>query len=94
LFVRDQLVVVEAARAGARQAAVTDDVAEIRSAVVGAAASLDPGALQLDIERLGRGQPVTVGLTYEDRATVPGVGWLLPQSVTLHSNATMRQEFG
>ena len=95
LLVRDQLVLVEAARAGAREAAVTEEEDEIRAAIDGAAASLEQEEIRSDIARSGnRGTPVTVNLSYVAPVQVPFVGWLFPDRITLLARATMRQEFG
>ena len=94
LVVRDELVLVGAARAGAREAAVTADDGRVRQVVDASAPDLDSGAIALALTRAGRGGPVTVSLVYTERLQVPYVGWLFPSSITLHSQATMRQEFG
>jgi hypothetical protein len=95
LILRDQLVLVEAARAGAREASVTEAAAEVQAAVDRAASTFDAGELSTDIERSGgQGSPVTVSLAYHDAPGVPFVGWLFPGVVDLHADATMRQEFG
>jgi len=94
LMLRDQLVVVGAARAGAREASVSAADDEVRSAVIEAAAGLDPNRLDVSVVRAGvQGDPVTVSVGYSMQATVPFVGWLFPASVSLSSGATMRQEF-
>jgi len=94
LMLRDQLVVVEAARAGAREASVSAVDEEVRSAAVVAAADLDPTRLQTVVTRPAeRGEPVVVAVRYEMPATVPFIGWLFPASVVLSSSATFRQEF-
>lgn len=94
LMLRDQLVVVEAARAGAREASVSALDEEVRSAAVVAAAGLDPAHLQTTVTRSGaQGDPVEVAVLYEMPATVPFIGWLFPASVVLSSSATFRQEF-
>ena len=94
LMLRDQLVVVEAARAGAREASVSALDDEVRSAAVVAAADLDPEHLQIAVTRPGaQGDPVAVSVRYEMPTTVPFIGWLFPSSVSLSSSATFRQEF-
>lgn len=94
LIARDQLLVVQASRAGAREAAVSSDGSAVRSATGEAAAGLDPSRLQVSPSwGGGRGEPVTVSVAYEDPIRVPFVGWLFPQAVTLRASATMRQEF-
>ncbi|MFN2544658.1 MAG: TadE family protein [Actinomycetota bacterium] len=94
LVVRDDIVLVSAARAGAREAAVTDDDERVRSAVDSAAAALDVDRIDVTISRAGRGGPADVKLTYPERLRVPFVAWLFPSAITLHAASTMRQEFG
>ena len=95
LFVRDQLVLVEAARAGAREASVNDAEAEVREAVERAAFPLDPGRLEVAIERRGgQGDLVRVTVRYPDPPAIGVVSWLFPAAVELHADASMRQEFG
>jgi Flp pilus assembly protein TadG len=93
LFVRDDLVLVGSARAGARQAAVSADDESVRSAVSADAPGLDPTRMEVTIARTQRGGPATVSLTYAAPQAVPFVGWLFPSSVALHATAVMRQEF-
>jgi Flp pilus assembly protein TadG len=95
VLARDRLLLAQAARVGAREAAIQESEPAIRDAAVAAGAGLDPARLRLEIERTGeRGDPVTVSLGYE--VPVAGVlaGWLLPATVTLTTSATARQEFG
>jgi Flp pilus assembly protein TadG len=95
LLVKDQVVVEEAARAGARQAAVTVDDLEVRDAAVAAAVSLDADALEVSVDRGGgAGAAVTVTVVYHAPVDIPLVSWLFPQSVDLTGAATMRQEVG
>jgi hypothetical protein len=95
LILRDQLVLVEAARAGAREASVIEAAPAIRGAVNRAASTLDVRRIDTRINRPGgRGAPVKVSLAYGDRPAVPFVGWLFPDRITLLARATMRQEFG
>lgn len=94
LIVKDQLVLIGASRAGAREAVVDPDDLAVRSAVEGAAAGLDLARLRVDIQRAGeRGDPVTVVVSYDARVSVPVVDWLFPPAIVLSSSATMRQEF-
>ena len=95
LLVRDQLVLVAAARSGAREAAVTADDGAVRAAVERAATTVAPGAITMEVARDGaRGAQVSVHLEYRAPVRVPFVGWLFPPSVRLHARAAMRQEFG
>ena len=95
LLVKDQLVVTEAARAGAREAAVTLDDDRVRQAAIDAGATLDPTRVEVSIAREGgAGSPVTVTVDYDDAIVVPLVTWLFPDSVGLSATAVMRQETG
>jgi hypothetical protein len=93
LLARDQVLLTAAARAGAREAAVSLDDVAVREATIGAAQILDPDRLQLRIDRAGSlGAAVTVTLDYEAPVAIPIAGWLLPGTVDLRAAATMRQE--
>ena len=94
LFVRDQLVLVEAARAGAREASVTADDGAVRAAVGRTAGVLADADLSVEVTRSGQqGQPVSVRVAYADQVVIPVVGWLFPASVDLSASATLRQEY-
>jgi Flp pilus assembly protein TadG len=61
LLARDQLLVVQAARAGSRQAVVDPEDATVRSAALEAAPGLDPTRVEVTVDRAGGlGQPVMV----------------------------------
>lgn len=95
VLARDQLILTQAARAGARAASVEAGDNAARAAALDAAVGLDPGRLTVTISRSGaQGDPVVVAVVYE--APVAGLisGWLLPPEVTLRASSTMRQEFG
>ena len=95
LLARDQLVLTQAARAGAREAAVTLDEAAVRGSVLEAAAGLEAGRLDIALVREGdQGEPVRVALVYVVPVAGPLAGWLLPATVELRASATMRQEVG
>jgi len=95
VFARDRVLIEAAARAAARAAALADDPAGAAAAAAAAAPGLDPAALTVVTERTGgRGDPVTVHVTYADPVRVPLVGWLLGDGVTMRADATLRQEFG
>jgi TadE-like protein len=95
LLAKDQLVVVEAARAGAREATVTVDDAVVREAVIKASVGLAVERLSVSVSREGGvGTPVEVTVRYEDALRLPLVGWLFPSSTTLSDVAVMRQETG
>jgi Flp pilus assembly protein TadG len=95
LLVKDQLVMQGAARAGAREAAVTTDDAAVRRAVIDAAPGIDEGLVEVAV---ARGSPasdeVTVRVSYRDPVVVPALGWLFPPSVGIGGTAVMRQETG
>ncbi len=94
LIARDQLLVVQASRAGAREAAVSPDESAVRSAAGDAAAGIDASLLQVDVSwGGGRGEPVMVSVVYQEPIRVPFVSWLFPPAATLRASATMRQEF-
>ena len=91
LVVRDQVLVVHAAREGARAAAV-DPRSEVAHDAAAAAARLDPARLRVDLS--GDTEPggrLTVTVTYRSPTAVPLVGQLLGDR-TLTAEATMRVE--
>jgi hypothetical protein len=95
LLVKDQLVLEGSARAGARQAAVTTDDAEVARTAERAAVGLDPSHLDFRVEREGGpGTPVMVKVLYHAPLAVPLVSWLFPDTIELGSTAIMRQETG
>jgi Flp pilus assembly protein TadG len=95
VLARDRLMVAEAARVGARAAAIEPDDAGVRAAAVAAAVGLDEVLIDVAVVRTGsRGDPVTVSVRYSASTAPPLAGWLLPPTVVLSETATMRQEFG
>jgi Flp pilus assembly protein TadG len=93
LLAKDQLVVQEAARAGARQAAVSSDDGSVREAVADAAVGLDRSLLTVSVSRDEASDgPVTVVVAYEAPIAIPMVRWLFPSVVRVSAEATMRQE--
>lgn len=94
VLARDQLVLTQASRAGAREAAVDPSAGAVEEAVRSAAVGLEGDRLRVEIVRAGaRGSQVSVSLAYEVPTAATLAGWLLPASVTLRGTATMRQEF-
>jgi hypothetical protein len=92
LVAKDSLVVVQAAREGAREAAVSIDGERVRQAAL-RGSGLPSDRTEVTVAREGQvGQPVTVRVTYRAPMVVPFVEWLFPEEVTLSSAATMRQE--
>ena len=88
LVARDQVLVVHAAREGARQAAVSADDASVTRRAAGATA-LEPERLATGITR--RGEDVTVSATYRSPTRVPLVGVMIGD-VRLAASVTMRDE--
>lgn len=89
LVARDQILVVHAARAAAREAAVGSPPARVRQvAVASAGGGLQSGRLTVDTHD---GDTVTVRVEYRAPTEVPLVGALLPD-VAVRANAAMRQE--
>jgi Flp pilus assembly protein TadG len=92
LLGKDALVVVQAAREGAREAAVTTDESRVREAAL-RGGSLPSDRTKVEISRAGTsGDPVTVHVAYRAPLLVPFVEWLFPDEVTVSATATMRQE--
>ena len=91
LVVRDQVLVVHAAREAARQAAVSDDpAAAVREGL--RASSLKRTRLTVDIsDRREQGSRITARVAYEAPTDVLLVGALVPD-IRLRSAATMRVE--
>jgi hypothetical protein len=94
IVVRDEMMVVQAARAGAREAAVTPDPGAVRAASERSGVGLDGPNLGLAIVREGsQGDAVRVDIEYAEPVRVPFVAWLFPSSITLRASAVARQEF-
>jgi Flp pilus assembly protein TadG len=93
LVARDQILVVHAARAGARHAAVDGDASAVRRAVHDAGAGgLDASRLTVEVSPVGRAGPlVTATVRYRAPTDVPLVGPLLPD-VPLLARASMASE--
>lgn len=94
VLARDSLLLTQASRAGAREAAVQPSADAVDEAVRAAAVGLDPDRLRVDVAWSGgRGAPVTVTVAYDVPIASLLAGWLFPESVSLDARATMRQEF-
>ena len=92
---RDRLLLAQATRAAAREAAIVESDSAILDAATGAAPGLDPARVRLVVTRSGpRGSPVTVTAGYDVPVAAVLAGWLLPPVITLDTSATTRQEFG
>jgi Flp pilus assembly protein TadG len=91
LVVRDQILVLHAAREAAREAAV-DAGADVPARAAAASSTLDAG--RLTVESSGRGAPgsrVRIHVSYRAPTDVPLVGGAIPD-ITLEASATMRVE--
>ena len=94
LLARDQLLLVQASRAGSRQAAVDPDDGAVRVAALDAAPGLDPARVEVTVVRAGGvGQPVVVTVDYGASIAVPLAGVFFPSEVRLEASTAMRQEF-
>lgn len=92
LLAKDALVVVQAAREGAREAAVTTDDSRVTEAAL-RGGGLPADRTDVEVERTGSvGDPVTVRVAYLSPLIVPFIEWLFPEDVELRASATMRQE--
>ncbi len=92
LVAKDSLLVVQAAREGAREATVTTDEARVRDAAV-RGGGLPDDRTDVTVERSGSmGDPVTVTVRYRAPLVVPFVEWLFPDQMALSASSTMRQE--
>jgi hypothetical protein len=91
LVVRDQVLVLHAAREAGRVAAVDADLGRTVDAAR-AATALDPARLEVERSHRGRpGEAVTVTVTYRSPTRLPLVGGLV-DDVTLSAAATFRIE--
>ncbi|MFL5735935.1 MAG: TadE/TadG family type IV pilus assembly protein [Actinomycetota bacterium] len=94
VLAKDELLVQQAARIGARQAAISPDGNSVRAAAVGASGGLDESRLAVEVSGgSAQGEPVSVGVTYDAPIAVPFVEWLFPPSVSLDAGATDRREY-
>jgi hypothetical protein len=93
LVSKDTLLVAQAAREGARQAAVSLDEARVRDAALLGGGPLAGDRTEVQVDRAGTvGDPVTVRVRYRAPMVVPFLDWLLPGEVEIEAEATMRQE--
>jgi hypothetical protein len=91
LVVRDQLLVLHAARDAAREAAVSADQAAITGAARDAT-GLDPSRLRVDVGPRGQsGSTVRVTVRYHSPTVVPIIGRFV-NDVDLEASASMRVE--
>lgn len=88
LVVRDQIMVVNAAREGARTAAVDPSAGSVRRDVL-ASGALDPARTSVALDTGTR--TVTVTVTYRSTTRVPVIGALVGD-LTLRQATTMQRE--
>jgi Flp pilus assembly protein TadG len=94
VIARDTLILAQASRAGAREAAVQPSGEEVEEAVRAAAVGLDARNIKVAVawgETEGSAVTVTVGYDVPTASLL--AGWLFPGSIELTSVATMRREF-
>jgi hypothetical protein len=92
LLAKDSLVVLQAAREGAREATVTSEGERVRQAAL-RGGGLAEERTEVEIRRAGGvGDPVMVSVSYRAPMVVPFVQWLFPEEVVVRASATMRQE--
>jgi hypothetical protein len=89
LVVRAQILTIQAAREGARVAAVDRRASAVSDAAV--TPGLDPGALHVTTERVQAQRRVRVVVTYRVKTDVALIGPALPD-LTVRAEATMRSE--
>lgn len=96
IVVRDALALTQAAREGARAAAITADDDAAVDAVRGAAGPLEGDRIEIAIAPPSadrrRGDPVSVRLAYEERLRIPIVSRMVSLDLPLRASATMRSE--
>ena len=90
-LVRDQVLVVHAAREAVRQAAVDSSADSVRGAATGSS-SLTANRMNVSISgRAGPGSHVRVTVTYRAPTDVPLIGAAIGD-LEMHASATMRVE--
>ncbi len=96
LLFNSYLVVSNASREGARQAAVGKTDAQIRSAAANAAASLDHDRLEIEITPAeaarDTGDSVTVTVRYGYSMATPVIAAFFPEAFDIEASTTMRCE--
>jgi len=91
LIVRDQILVIHAAREAAREAAV-DPGPDIPARAAASSSTLDANRLTVEAhDRAGPGSRVRIKVSYRAPTDVPLVGGVIPD-ITLEASATMRVE--
>jgi hypothetical protein len=92
LLAKDALVVVQAAREGAREAAVTSDSDRVREAAL-RGGGLPAERTEVTVQRAGGvGHPVTVRVSYRAPMVVPFVDWLFPDEMADRNAAPISEQ--
>ena len=96
VVVRDALALAQAAREGARAAAVSADVADAHAAIERAAGPLDAHRIETTLSppegERRRGDAVTVELAYLERLSIPIVSRIVSLDLPLRASATTQLE--
>lgn len=95
IVVNAQLIIIHAAREGARDGSVTNSNMKIRESVINSAGTLDKNSMNISIKpSSGRkiGDYITVTVEYNPPIIFPGIELVFPDSISLKSSATMRIE--
>lgn len=96
VVVRDALALAQAAREGARAAAVSARDDQARAAVLASAGPLDAHRIEIEIEpaqaQRTRGARVTVRLSYAERLRIPVISRVVSMDLPLRAQATMHLE--
>ncbi len=93
LVVRDSLALTQAAREGARAAAITADEAAAIAAVKRAAGPLVADGIEIEfVAANDRGDATTVRLSYVEKLRLPIISRIASFNLPLRATATMRSE--
>ena len=96
IVVRDALALAQAAREGARAAAVSADDDDAYAAIERAAGPLDAGRIEVELSpaegQRERGNAVTVELAYLERLSIPIVSRIVSLDLPLRASATTQLE--
>lgn len=93
---RDALALAQAAREGARTAAITADDDDAARAVRETAGPLEADRIEISVtpssSERERGEPVTVRLSYVERLRIPIVSRIVSLDLPLRASAAMHLE--
>ncbi len=98
IVVRDVLALVQAAREGARAAAVEASDDDVRDAIMRSAGPLDASRIEIVIDPAAAersiGEAIDVELSYVEHLSIPIVSRIVSLDLPLRASATMRSERG